>query len=73
MMEKEQNQDSDKTQSDEIKNENISSDTFEEKNQNNEEIKEKSPEDKILELEDKLTRTYAEMEKKRRKFEKEKK
>ena len=33
---------------------------------------EKSPEDKILELEDKLARTFAEMENQRRRFEKEK-
>ena len=33
---------------------------------------EKSPEEKILELEDKLARTYAEMENQRRRFEKEK-
>ena len=33
---------------------------------------EKSPEEKILELEDKLTRTFAEMENQRRRFEKEK-
>ena len=37
-----------------------------------EEIKEASPEEKILELEDKLTRTFAEMENQRRRFEKEK-
>ena len=35
-------------------------------------LKEKSPEEKILELEDKLTRTFAEMENQRRRFEKEK-
>ena len=34
--------------------------------------KEKSPEEKILELEDKLARTFAEMENQRRRFEKEK-
>ena len=37
-----------------------------------EEIKELSPEDKITELEDKLARTFAEMENQRRRFEKEK-
>ena len=36
------------------------------------EIKEPSPEEKIKELEDKLTRTFAEMENQRRRFEKEK-
>merc|ERR1712086_923248 len=37
----------------------------------NEEIKEISPEEKIKELEDKLARTFAEMENQRRRFEKE--
>ena len=48
----------------------------EEANQNNEnkeeQLVEKSPEEKILELEDKLARTFAEMENQRRRFEKEK-
>jgi len=39
---------------------------------NGEEQKEKKPEEKILELEDKLARTFAEMENQRRRFEKEK-
>ena len=38
----------------------------------NEEIKEPTPEEKIAELEDKLARTFAEMENQRRRFEKEK-
>ena len=37
-----------------------------------EEIKEQTPEEKIAELEDKVTRTFAEMENQRRRFEKEK-
>ena len=37
-----------------------------------EEIKKKTPEEKILELEDKVARTFAEMENQRRRFEKEK-
>merc|ERR1712127_1121597 len=37
-----------------------------------EEIKETTPEEKIIELEDKLARTFAEMENQRRRFEKEK-
>ncbi len=37
-----------------------------------ESVKEKSPEEQILELEDKLARTFAEMENQRRRFEKEK-
>ena len=36
------------------------------------EIKQSSPEEKIKELEDKLARTFAEMENQRRRFEKEK-
>ena len=40
--------------------------------QNEKEIQEKSPEEKILELEDKVARTFAEMENQRRRFEKEK-
>ena len=40
--------------------------------QKEEENLEKSPEEKILELEDKLARTFAEMENQRRRFEKEK-
>ena len=42
-----------------------------EKNDNVEDIK-KLPEEKILDLEDKLARTFAEMENQRRRFEKEK-
>ena len=38
----------------------------------NEEIKETAPEEKIAELEDKIVRTFAEMENQRRRFEKEK-
>ena len=40
--------------------------------ENKEEIKEPTPEEKITELEDKLARTFAEMENQRRRFEKEK-
>jgi len=40
--------------------------------ENNEQAKEITPEEKILELEDKLTRAFAEMENQRRRFEKEK-
>ena len=67
-MEKEQNS---KTE------ENINNKTkSSESSENNQELKEKeaklSPEDKIKELEEKLTRTLAEMENQRRRFEKEK-
>jgi molecular chaperone GrpE len=48
------------------------SDNKKEENTNVEEKKELSPEDKIKELEDKLARTFAEMENQRRRFEKEK-
>ena len=43
-----------------------------EKKDNKEQLAEKSPEEKIIDLEDKLTRTFAEMENQRRRFEKEK-
>jgi molecular chaperone GrpE len=57
-----------KTESDGVENHtNIKSDS-----EVNEEIKEISLEDKILELEDKLTRAFAEMENQRRRYEKEK-
>ena len=81
-MEKEQNQ---KTQldkdneiasesSDQTKiNENISDQTQKDEDIKEEQLKEKNPEEKILELEDKLARTFAEMENQRRRFEKEKK
>jgi len=44
----------------------------ENKQETKEEIKEPTPEEKIAELEDKLARTFAEMENQRRRFEKEK-
>ena len=47
-------------------------DKTEEDNIKKEEEKETSPEEKIKDLEDKLTRTFAEMENQRRRFEKEK-
>ena len=67
----EQNQDTDK--------ENVETDQSldlenkqEEDKDPKEEIKESTPEEKIVELEDKVTRTFAEMENQRRRFEKEK-
>ena len=42
------------------------------KDEKNEELKEKDPQEVITELEDKLARTFAEMENQRRRFEKEK-
>ena len=70
-MEKEQNQNSEETEIKEAVSEN------DEQKPNpdgvkEDELKEKSPEEIILELEDKLARTFAEMENQRRRFEKEK-
>ena len=53
--------------------ENLENEINQDKNQEaKEEIKEPTPEEKITELEDKLARTFAEMENQRRRFEKEK-
>ncbi len=78
-MEKEQNQTNDQNPSEgnnkdstsEISTNNQESKNSE-KNENQEQPKEKSPNEIILELEDKITRTFAEMENQRRRFEKEK-
>jgi len=71
-MEKDQNQTEIKNASDE-KEESIDSETStNSENEIQKESQEKSPEEKILELEDKLARTFAEMENQRRRFEKEK-
>jgi molecular chaperone GrpE len=74
-MEKEENLNQEnttaETSNDEIVAEKQSDDKKEE-NKNVEEKIELSPEDKIKELEDKLARTFAEMENQRRRFEKEK-
>ena len=72
-MEKEQNQNpvddkNDGTASPEIAPQNLEDEGKIEK----EDFIEKTPEEKILELEDKLARTFAEMENQRRRFEKEK-
>tara|TARA_Y100001970_G_scaffold237267_1_gene297596 strand:- start:1937 stop:2563 length:627 start_codon:yes stop_codon:yes gene_type:complete len=70
-MEKEQNQ----STSNETENlEETSSPTEQSSinDKNEEKLVEKSPEEKILDLEDKLARTFAEMENQRRRFEKEK-
>ena len=74
-MEKEQNQNisSDK---DNIEDASISKDQVSENeiknDKDSQEVIKKSPEEKLLELEDKLARTFAEMENQRRRFEKEK-
>jgi len=70
-MEKEQNQNLEET---EIK-EAVAEDTEQDSNteeRKEDQLKEKKPEEIILELEDKLARTFAEMENQRRRFEKEK-
>ena len=74
-MEKEENLNQENTTS-ETSNENFEAekelDDKQEKNKDVEEKIELSPEEKIKELEDKLARTFAEMENQRRRFEKEK-
>ncbi len=79
-MEKEENQNNNSTdQNQEAGNETVKSDKNlntekkqETKREPKEEIKEPTLEEKIAELEDKLVRTFAEMENQRRRFEKEK-
>ena len=71
-MEKDQNQTEIKSSSDE-KEENLDTQTsINSEKEIQKEPEEKSSEEKILELEDKLARTFAEMENQRRRFEKEK-
>ena len=73
-MEKEENLDKNIKKPDSSKNENLVEEQIEE-NKTDSNVKEKkdiSPEEKILELEDKRARTFAEMENQRRRFEKEK-
>jgi molecular chaperone GrpE len=74
-MEKEENLNQENTAA-ETSNEEIEtdkqSDDKQEENKSAEEKIELSPEEKIKELEDKLARTFAEMENQRRRFEKEK-
>ena len=74
-MEKEENlkQDNIKSESSNGKNDaEKPSDEEQKQTKDVEDVKELSPEDKIKELEDKLARTFAEMENQRRRFEKEK-
>ena len=80
-MEKDQNLNLEENASEEKKDKHSTSDENNQKSENenldNKETKEKSPEEKspeekILELEDKVARTFAEMENQRRRFEKEK-
>ena len=79
-MEKEENQNStsadqilDTVKETEKSEENLAEENKQETDQEPEEkIKEPTPEEKIAELEDKVARTFAEMENQRRRFEKEK-
>ena len=74
-MEKEENQNQENTSTetlDEAIGAEQQSEDKQEDNKSAEEEKELSPEEKIKELEDKLARTFAEMENQRRRFEKEK-
>ncbi len=79
-MEKEENNNSAPTSlnQDKVKETDKPEDSLAEENKQNiqqepkEEIKEPTPEEKIAELEDKVARTFAEMENQRRRFEKEK-
>ena len=70
-MEKDQNINNDKID-DKDPNTDESVKNFKEEENETDKKEEKSPEEKILELEDKLARTFAEMENQRRRFEKEK-
>ena len=74
-MNKEQNPNNSENLSEDTQSQKINSESTQ-KNSGNEENKEKdiekSPEEKILELEDKLARTFAEMENQRRKIRKRK-
>ena len=74
-MEKEENLREDNIKSESLNENNDvdkQSDEHQEKQKSVEEEKELSPEEKIKELEDRLTRTFAEMENQRRRFQKEK-
>jgi molecular chaperone GrpE len=72
-MEKDQNTNSDikNNEAEDIKVEELNNDTRPDTSENNEQPKQITPEEKILELEDKITRAFAEMENQRRRFEKE--
>ncbi len=72
-MEKDQNTNSEtqKNEAEKVKAEELNSDAQLDTSESNEPPKEITPEEKILELEDKLARAFAEMENQRRRFEKE--
>ena len=67
-----ENQDSQELNVNELNSEEKNNDLKNNESEKKEEIKETTPEEKIKELEDKLIRTFAEMENQRRRFEKEK-
>ena len=77
-MEKEENQNNTTKESQELEKEtpeikkNLDNENKDNTDQNKEDFKEITPEEKIIELEDKVARTFAEMENQRRRFEKEK-
>ena len=72
-MEKDQNTNSEtqNNETEEIKTKDLNNDSQSDTLESNELPKEVTPEEKILELEDKLARAFAEMENQRRRFEKE--
>jgi molecular chaperone GrpE len=72
-MEKDQNTNSEtqNNEAEKVKAEELNSDAQLDTSESNEPPKEITPEEKILELEDKLARAFAEMENQRRRFEKE--
>jgi len=72
-MEKDQktNSETQNIEDEEIKTEELNNEAQPDTSESNEQIKEISPEEKILKLEDKLARAFAEMENQRRRFEKE--
>jgi len=72
-MEKDQNTNSDTpiNEVEDIKTEELNNDTQSDSSENIKQAKEVTPEEKILELEDKVARAFAEMENQRRRFEKE--
>ena len=76
LMEKDQNQTSEKNSPRESEKEEFIENNSEKKPEDNVDVESKeknqNPEEQILELEDKLARTFAEMENQRRRFEKEK-
>ena len=67
-----QNKEAEEIKAEEIKAEELNNDTQTDASEDNKKTKKVTPEEKILELEDKVARAFAEMENQRRRFEKEK-